>query len=73
LAEVARRHKATPAQVALAWLMRQDGVIVIPKATALAHVEEDIGALDLTLTPEDLATLDRAFPAPKKATSLDML
>jgi diketogulonate reductase-like aldo/keto reductase len=73
LGEVARRHKATPAQVALAWLMRQDGVIVIPKATALAHVEEDIGALGLTLTPEDLATLDRAFPPPKKATSLDML
>jgi diketogulonate reductase-like aldo/keto reductase len=73
LAEVAKRHKATPAQVGLAWLMRQDGVIVIPKATALAHVEEDIGALELTLTPEDLATLDRAFPPPKKATSLDML
>jgi diketogulonate reductase-like aldo/keto reductase len=73
LGEVAQRHKATPAQVALAWLLRQDGVIVIPKATALAHVEEDIGALDLTLTADDLATLDRSFPPPKKATSLDML
>lgn len=73
LAEVAKRHKATPAQVALAWLMRQDNVVVIPKATALAHVEEDIGALDLKLTTEDLATFDRAFPPPKKATSLDML
>jgi diketogulonate reductase-like aldo/keto reductase len=73
LGEVARHHQATPAQVALAWLMRQDGVIVIPKATALAHVEEDIGALDLTLDDDDLGTLDRAFPLPKKATSLDML
>ena len=73
LAEVAKRHKATPAQVALAWLMQQNNVVVIPKATALAHVEEDIGALELTLTPEDFATLDRAFPPPKKATSLDML
>lgn len=73
LREVAGRHKATPAQVALAWLMRQGGVIVIPKATALAHVEEDIAALDLRLTADDLATLDRAFPPPKKATSLDML
>lgn len=73
LAEVARRHDATPAQVGLAWLIRQDGVIVIPKATALVHVEEDVAALDLALTPEDLATLDRAFPAPKKATPLDML
>ena len=73
LREVAGRHKATPAQVALAWLMRQDGVIAIPKAIALAHVEEDIAALDLRLTADDLATLDRAFPPPKKATSLDML
>jgi diketogulonate reductase-like aldo/keto reductase len=73
LGDVARRHKATPAQVALAWLMRQGGVIVIPKATALTHVEEDIAALDLALTADDLTTLDRAFPPPKKATSLDML
>jgi diketogulonate reductase-like aldo/keto reductase len=73
LAGMAKRHGATPAQVALAWLFRQDGIIVIPKATALAHVEEDIGALDVKLTDDDLATLDRAFPPPKKATSLDML
>jgi diketogulonate reductase-like aldo/keto reductase len=73
LGEVARRHKATPAQVGLAWLLRQDGVIVIPKATTLAHVEEDIAALDLRLSADDLATLDRAFPPPKKATPLDML
>ncbi len=73
LGEVARRRKATPAQVALAWLLRQDGVIVIPKATALAHVEEDIGALDVKLTADDLALLDKSFPPPKKATSLDML
>ncbi|HEY4142566.1 MAG TPA: aldo/keto reductase [Pseudolabrys sp.] len=73
LAGIAKRHGATPAQVALAWLLRQDGVIVIPKATVLSHVEEDVAALDLTLTSEDLATLDRAFPPPKKATSLDML
>ena len=73
LGEVARRHEATPAQVALAWLLRQDGLVVIPKATALAHVEEDVAALDLALTAHDLATLDRAFPPPKKAVSLDML
>ena len=57
----------------VAWLLRQDGMIVIPKATALTHVEEDVAALDLTLTADDLTTLDRAFPPPKKATSLDML
>jgi diketogulonate reductase-like aldo/keto reductase len=73
LGEVARRQTATPAQVALAWLLRQDGLIVIPKATTLAHVEEDVATLDLKLTADDLATLDRAFPPPKKATALDML
>jgi diketogulonate reductase-like aldo/keto reductase len=73
LGDVARRHNATPAQVALAWLLRQDGVIIIPKATALAHVEEDVAALDLRLTAADLDTLDHAFPPPKEATSLDML
>ena len=73
LGEVARRHGATPAQVALAWLLRQDGVIVIPKATALTHVEQDVAALDLKLNADDRAALDRAFPPPKKATSLDML
>ena len=68
LREVGQRHKASPAQVALAWLTRQYGVITIPKASTLAHVEENIAALDLRLTNEDLATLDRAFPPP-----LDML
>jgi diketogulonate reductase-like aldo/keto reductase len=73
LREVGARHKATPAQVALAWLIRQDGIITIPKASTLAHVEEDLAALNRKLTAEDLATLDKAFPPPKKATSLDML
>lgn len=73
LRDVAQRRQATTAQVALAWLLHREGIIVIPKATALAHVDEDIGALDLTLTADDLAALDRAFPPPRKATSLDML
>ena len=72
LAEVAARHGATPAQVALAWLLRQ-GVIVIPKATVTAHVDDNLGALDLELTAADLATLDRAFPAPTSPQPLDML
>ncbi len=70
---MAARYKATPAQVALAWLLRQDGVIAIPKAATLAHVDENLAALDLRLTADDLAVLDRAFPPPQKATSLDML
>jgi diketogulonate reductase-like aldo/keto reductase len=72
LTEVGKRLDATPAQVALAWLLQQ-GVIVIPKATTLAHIEENFGALNLTLTADDIAALDRAFPPPRSARPLDML
>ena len=73
LGEVARRRDATPAQIALAWLLRQDGMIVIPKASRLEHVRENRGALDIVLTEEELAALDRAFPPPKSKSSLGML
>lgn len=73
LATVAARHEATPAQVALAWLLRQKDVVVIPKATDPDHVRENRAALDLRLTTEDLATLNQAFPAPKRKQPLAML
>jgi diketogulonate reductase-like aldo/keto reductase len=73
LREVAGRHGATPAQVALAWVLRQDGVMAIPKAGTLAHVEENRAALDLRLSEEDLAELDRAFPRPARRRPLEML
>jgi diketogulonate reductase-like aldo/keto reductase len=73
LAEIAARHGATPAQVALAWLLKQDGTMVIPKATRPEHVRENRGALDLRLTADDVAALDRAFPPPKGPTALGML
>jgi diketogulonate reductase-like aldo/keto reductase len=64
LRSVASRHGATPAQVALAWLLQQE-VVVIPKASTAAHVRENRAALDLTLTDQDLVELDRAFPPPR--------
>ena len=73
LGEVAARHGATPAQVALAWLLRQDGTMVIPKATKSEHVRENFGALQVQLTQEDLGALDRAFPPPKGPSALGML
>jgi diketogulonate reductase-like aldo/keto reductase len=73
LREVALRHDATPAQVALAWLMRHDDVIVIPKATTMAHIDENLGSLDVILTHDDFTALDRAFAPPKKARPLEML
>ena len=73
LREVALRHGATAAQVALAWLLRQDGMIVIPKATREEHVRDNRRAADLALDAADLAVIDRAFPPPKGRTPLGML
>ena len=64
LRAVADRHGATPAQVALAWAIRHDGVTAIPEAGTPEHVRENHGALELELTASDLAALDRAFPPP---------
>jgi diketogulonate reductase-like aldo/keto reductase len=72
LAAVARRHGVTPARVALAWVLRQEGVVVIPKAVRPQHVRDNCAALDLVLTPEDLAQLDAAFPAPRRRQPLAM-
>ncbi|TME73131.1 MAG: aldo/keto reductase [Chloroflexi bacterium] len=65
LKAVAERHDATPAQVALAWVIRADGVIAIPKAADSKHVRENRGAADIKLTKQDLDELDESFPAPK--------
>jgi len=73
LREIGARHGASAAQVALAWLLRQDKVAVIPKATTLAHVDDNLAALDLRLTEDDIAALDKAFPPPRKAVPLEIL
>lgn len=73
LKAVAGRHGATPAQVALAWLTRQDGLIVIPKAARIAHLRENRAAVGLRLSKADLAELDRAFPPPDGPRALEML
>jgi len=73
LQAVARRHNASAAQVALAWVVRQDGVIAIPKAGTPEHVRENRAALDLRLSTTDLTELDRAFPPPSRPTTLDVL
>ena len=70
---VAAAHGATPGQVALAWGLRQEGVVSIPKTGHAARIEENLGALKLQLTPEDLAAIDRAFAPPKRAVPLAML
>jgi diketogulonate reductase-like aldo/keto reductase len=73
IAGVARRHNATPGQVTLAWGIRHPGVVTIPKTATLTRVEENLGALSLQLTADDLAEIDRAFPPPRRKSSLEML
>jgi diketogulonate reductase-like aldo/keto reductase len=73
LQAIAHQHGVTPAQIALAWLLRQETVITIPKAGSAQHVRDNHAALDITLTPDDLAALDQAFPSPKKARPLEMI
>jgi diketogulonate reductase-like aldo/keto reductase len=72
LRAVAERHGATPAQVAVAWLLHQDGVAVIPKAVQPDHVRANRAALDLVLSAQDLADLDAGFPPPRGRRPLAM-
>jgi diketogulonate reductase-like aldo/keto reductase len=73
LIEIADRHDVSTAQVALAAVLRQDGVIAIPKASTVAHVESNAAALEIELDAEDMAVLDRAFPPPATAQPLDII
>jgi len=69
----AERHGMTPAQAALAWLLARDDVIVIPKTGRRERLKENLGALGHVLSAAQLAELDRFFPPPKGAGSLQML
>lgn len=73
LAKIAQRHGATPAQIALAWVMRKPNVIAIPKSANEAHVRDNRASADIVLTSADLAELDAAFPPPTRKRSLEML
>lgn len=73
LRRIGVRHDATPAQVALAWTLRHENVVAIPKATRLAHVRDNAKSADIVLTPEDLADIDRAFPPPRRDVPLETL
>lgn len=73
LKAIAQHHNVTPAQVAIAWLLHQENVIVIPKASNIDHVNENRAALDLQLSADDLQDLDNAFPPPAQPVALEML
>ncbi|UXS32104.1 aldo/keto reductase [Agrobacterium tumefaciens] len=73
LIRIAKAYQATPAQLALAFLLERDGVIAIPKSASVSRVEENRGATDLEITEEDWAALDAAFPPPTRRIPLEML
>src|SRR5437773_10126872 len=73
LKKIARRHDAAPAQIALAWVLREPDVIAIPKASSEKHVRDNARSIDIELTKVDLADLDYAFPPPKSKQPLPML
>jgi diketogulonate reductase-like aldo/keto reductase len=73
LASVAKRHNAAPAQIAIAWTLRADGVISIPKASNLRHVRENAAAGAIILSEADLAAIDGQHPPPRRKQSLGIL
>ena len=73
LRRFAERHGMTPAQAALAWLLRTDDIIAIPKTSQRDRLRENVRALEITLTPEQLDELDALFPPPRHAQPLAML
>ena len=73
LRALARSYGLTPAQLALAWLLRHPDVIVIPKTGTRAKLEENLAACDARLDANQLAALDGVFPPPARAEPLAML
>lgn len=73
LQQIARNHGVTSAQVALAWLLRQDQVLVIPKAVRPAHLRLNAQAGELQLEPQDLQALDQVFVPPRSKQRLEMV
>lgn len=73
LKKLAGEVGCTPAQLALAWVLAQPGVVTIPKSSTRERVKENFGAVDIKLSPQVLAELDKAFPPPKGKQSLQML
>ncbi len=73
LKKIAKRHDSTPGQIALAWVLRQPGVIAIPKAGNQAHVRDNAESVEIQLTHEDFADIDREFPPPTSKEPLPML
>lgn len=73
LTQIAQQKGISVAQLLLAWVIRQPGVIAIPKASSVVHVQENAAALAVVLTDEELQLIDRAWPAPQHKVPLDIV
>lgn len=71
--KIAKAHSVSEMQVLLAFVLRQQNMIAIPRSSHAEHVLENMQAADLELTDEEYARLDRAFPAPNRKTYLDIV
>jgi diketogulonate reductase-like aldo/keto reductase len=73
LGEMAARKGVTAAQLALARLLAEPGVVVIPKAVREGHLRENLAAAEVVLTPEEITEIDRLHPPPRRKTPLAMI
>ncbi len=73
LLALARDKQISVAQLLLSWAIRHEGLIAIPKAGSVAHVQENAAALNITLSAEEIALLDQLFPAPQQRVPLDVV
>ncbi len=73
LHQLAAEKGVTVAQLLLAWVISHNGVMAIPKAGSVAHVKENAAALDISLSNEEIAVMEKAFPAPGHKTPLAMV
>lgn len=73
LVEIAQQKGISVAQLLLAWVIRKEGVMAIPKASSQAHVKENAAALQIRLSDDELARINQAFPPPQHKMALDIV
>ncbi len=73
LNQIGMRHNVSAFQIALAWVLQQENVMAIPKASDIDHIDRNLIAADIELTYEEIKQLDIAFPPPRSATPLEMI
>lgn len=71
--EVAKKHGISQTQVLLAFVLNQENLIAIPKASSINHIDKNIATLNVKLDNEDIALLNEHYPAPNHKTFLDIV